>query len=474
MTTAQLIRQAIQRASLETANFGETPDASTLYIPSSHTKALRLESSLVVGGRGVGKSFWTAALQSAELRTRVGAVVKELERTDVRIGFSGEPKIDKYPDASTFASLLDQKNSAYDIWRSVVIRWVSQLAGAHIPNTSWPATINWVNSNPEETARLMEEVNKSFADKNRYGLIIFDALDRTNTDWKVMDEIVRGLLRVALWIKSYPRLFAKIFLREDQAERKVTNFIDASKLLSSKAELSWARHDLHGLLWQRLLNAPEESGEQLRDIYVSATGSPLCESSGTWQLPDEIKRETPTQRLLFEKIAGVWMGKDPRRGVPYNWAVGHLADGRGHTSPRSFLAAILQAAEDSQVRYPDYPLALHYESIKRGIQKASQIRVLEMAEDYPWVNSVMSPLQGLNVPCDFTSIQSRWEQLFPKGLPTSGVDGLPPQHDSWDGIRQDLSRIGIIETKKDGRVDMPDLYRVGFGLGRRGGVKPQV
>jgi hypothetical protein len=29
-----------------------------------------------------------------------------------------------------------------------------------------------------------------------------------------------------------------------------------------------------------------------------------------------------------------------------------------------------------------------------------------------------------------------------------------------------------METKKDGRVDMPDLYRVGFGLGRKGGVKP--
>jgi hypothetical protein len=27
---------------------------------------------------------------------------------------------------------------------------------------------------------------------------------------------------------------------------------------------------------------------------------------------------------------------------------------------------------------------------------------------------------------------------------------------------------------KDGRINMPDLYRVGFGLGRRGGVKPMI
>jgi hypothetical protein len=37
-----------------------------------------------------------------------------------------------------------------------------------------------------------------------------------------------------------------------------------------------------------------------------------------------------------------------------------------------------------------------------------------------------------------------------------------------------LVRLGLLEIKKsDGRIDMPDLYRVGFGLGRKGGVKPK-
>jgi hypothetical protein len=40
-------------------------------------------------------------------------------------------------------------------------------------------------------------------------------------------------------------------------------------------------------------------------------------------------------------------------------------------------------------------------------------------------------------------------------------------------VREDLQRLGLLETKKDGRIDMPDLYRVGFGLGRKGGVKPR-
>jgi|GEM_PF-2093247 len=42
-----------------------------------------------------------------------------------------------------------------------------------------------------------------------------------------------------------------------------------------------------------------------------------------------------------------------------------------------------------------------------------------------------------------------------------------------EGIRQDLQRLGIFIIRKDSRIDMPDLYRVGFGLGRKGGVKPR-
>ena len=72
MSEAVELREAILNAFLETSNFGETPKPGMLYIPLSHLKALRLEASIVVGGRGVGKSFWTAALQSEQLRNQLG------------------------------------------------------------------------------------------------------------------------------------------------------------------------------------------------------------------------------------------------------------------------------------------------------------------------------------------------------------------------------------------------------------------
>ena len=87
------IRQAILSTPIETSNFGSTPNTKSLYLPTSHTKALKLDSYLVVGSRGVGKSFWMAALNSTELRSLIGITIKELDHTDVWIGFSEKPNI---------------------------------------------------------------------------------------------------------------------------------------------------------------------------------------------------------------------------------------------------------------------------------------------------------------------------------------------------------------------------------------------
>lgn len=476
MPDVKAIRDAILHASLETSNHGDVPLASTLYVPLAHVKALGLEASLVVGSRGVGKSFWTAALDSRDLRALLQPEIKDLDRTDVHIGFSVRPLIDQYPDESTFALLLDQEYDPYDIWRAVVRRWLETGVGGKPGRPErWTETVRLTKEDPEFLASLAQAADRKFADLDRFGLIVFDALDRTSSNWGRMDQILRGLLRTVLWLKSFPRLHGKVFLREDQFERTVTNFPDASKLLSTKEDLNWARHDLHGLLWQRLVNAPAQHGEVLRSLFMPVFGKlPMPDGAG-FRLPEKARKESPEQRALFEALAGPWMGGDIRRGVPYVWSVGHLADGRGQTSPRSFLAAIRQAAEDSWMRYQDHPKALHYESIKRGIQKASEIRVNEMAEDFPWVRVFLDKLRSLNVPCDFAALCDRWEGAFPGG-PASERSGRLPAQDverGWQGILEDLVRLGVLERKSDGRIDMPDLYRVGFGLGRKGGVKPR-
>lgn len=474
MSSIQTIREAIIEAlPIETSNHGTVPERRHMYIPSSHLKALRLECNLVVGARGVGKSTWTAALSSIPLRTILGNSLAELDKTDVRIGFSNAPNPEIHPDGDAFSSLMDTGAKPYDVWRAVLTRWLAGVVGKSVPEQTWNETIDWVRAQPDSFAKLARDANEQLEHMGRFGLIVFDALDRTSSDWKTMDGIVRDLLRLVLWLKSFPRIHGKVFLREDQFDRTITDFPDASKLLSTRAELTWAPHDLHGLLWQMLCNAPMPHGEYLRNVYKKIVGVPPASKDGVWHLAEDIKREGGKQRTLFESLAGPWMGRDPRRGVPYVWSVSHLADGRGRTSLRSFRAAIRAAAEDSLEKYPSHIHALHFESIKRGVQKASEIRVDEMVEDYPWVTQLMAPLRGLTVPCDFALMEERWHQQFPSGPQSLCSNRLPPQHleRGWPGVRTDLERLGIFETKKDDRLNMPDLYRVGFGLGRRGGVK---
>jgi hypothetical protein len=475
MNNVQEIQKAIIEAlPIKTSNYGEVPNQRNLYIPPAHVKVLRLECNLVIGARGVGKSFWTAALSDSALRAALTSEVKELERTDVYVGFGVNSNIEAYPDKSTFSQLIKSRHTPYDIWRSVVVRWLCNTDDA-IPKEKWSETVAWVVENPEQVARSLQQANQAFQTKERFGLIVFDALDRSSDDWTQMDDIVRDLLRVVLWLKSFPFLHAKVFLREDQASRTITNFPDASKLLATKAELTWELNDLHGLLWQMLCNAEGDNGQVLRNVYKNIRQASPRERDGIFYIASEVKRDNVAQRALFEALAGAWMGSGPKRGVPYVWSVSHLADGYGRTSPRSFLAAIREAAEHSNEKYPSHSHPLHYESIKSGVKKASAIRVSEMAEDYPWVIDVMSPLKGRTVPCEFSIIENSWkEDLTHDDLFQGSSQNLPPQHANrgWEGVRQDLERIGIFETMKDGRVNLPDLYRVGFGLGRRGGVKP--
>jgi hypothetical protein len=495
MNDVKKIREAmISVLPTSSSNFGESIEARFMYLPTAHIKALRLDCNLVVGARGVGKSFWTSALADADLRKKLKQDLPELENTAVYIGFSVKEAIDDYPNSDIFIQLIDLAYSAYDIWRAVVARWLSKVVNQTIPCQEWKETVIWVRDNPEKFARLTQEANTIFQKDNKSGLIVFDALDRTSHDWNGMDNIVRDLLRVVLWLKSFSCLHAKVFLREDQFNRAVMSFPDASKLLATKVELTWLGSDLHGLLWQILCNAYGEHGTCLQKVYQQGLlgflplgGIPNYklgsfmdkfhspdEDDGIWRIHDELKRNTEQQRKLFELLAGAWMGKNPRRGVPYVWIVSHLSDGQGLTSPRSFLVAIRESAENSQNRYSEHTVALHYESIKTGVQKASAIRVAEIAEDYPWVRPIMAPLQGLSLPCEFKQIEERWLQAFPDGLSSVTVDKLPPQNidQGWLGMKNDLARIGFFTIKKDGRTDMPDLYRVGFGLGRRGGVKP--
>jgi hypothetical protein len=68
----------------------DTPDLRTIFTPQSHEGALDPSREIVVGDRGVGKSFWSSVLKDDVARTAIAPIYKRLnlEKLNVRLGFS--------------------------------------------------------------------------------------------------------------------------------------------------------------------------------------------------------------------------------------------------------------------------------------------------------------------------------------------------------------------------------------------------
>jgi hypothetical protein len=350
------------------------------------------------------------------------------------------------------------------------------MDGAFQQMATWTERVGWIQDNPEAFARGLEAADQRLAQRGATLLVLFDALDRMADDWQHVHQLAKGLLQVALDMRSMRAIRCKVFARPDLLQdANVTSFADFSKLLATKASLTWQRADLYALLYQCLGNA-----DVSRAHFLALAGNEgtAHANAGDWAVPGSLRRDEKLQEMLFERIAGKAMGSSVKRGKPYTWLVNHLQDGLDQVSPRSFLAALGTAANETA---DDYPLPLDYRGIQRGVQQASQIRVQEITEDYPWVRSVMAPLRGnLTVPCAAGDIERIWrdEQTLDeiqKQLVTShDAVKLPPQHleQGPAGLLVDLEALGMVKREEGRRIQMPDVFRVAFGLGRRGGVKP--
>lgn len=467
----------------EGVSYDEDPAPEQVYLPPSHVKAMDPNSMLVTGMRGAGKTFWWAALQQSDVRNAIHQATERSalsESTEIRTGFGIRPALDQYPDKDILRTLMAERIEPRTIWRTVQA-W--QLAESRHPlrrQKSWKNRVMFVHENPESIAQLFQDADAKFSRKDVFLLVLYDALDRSSDDWKDMYALIRGLMQTALDMRAYRRLRVKMFLRSDQvAETEIADFPDASKVLSSSIELSWPARELYGLLWHTLINSGSHSARAFR-TFLGRRNVLTTEVSGksVFSVHRKLISKEDMQREKFHVVTGPWMGRNARRGFPYTWIPNHLGDTEGRVSPRSFLKALRTAAENTTEWNPDYEYALHFDSIKRGVQEASRIRVAELKEDYPWVDRVLNPLSGMTVPCRFEEIEERWKEknVLKRLSKDVGQDAvkLPPLHIEGGarGVRQDLEGLGIFLRLRDHRVNIPDVFRVGYGLGRKGGVRP--
>lgn len=468
--------------------------AAMTYVPPAHAQALELERCVVEGIRGAGKSFWWKALVSENHRRFVRNVFPEArlgEDIDIRQGFGGSLGPDA-PSKDVLASLMTEFGNARAIWRAVVahqLRLPAPYPQAASPGQGfWQTRTAWVRQNPEPFDELLLQADTQQVTKNRSILILFDALDSLADRWEEIRPLARGLLQVAQEMRATSRIRLKLFVRPDMLEDKeILGFPDSSKLLARKASLIWRKVDLYGLAFQCLGNY-QESGSLFRGLTKQV---PSLEREtwkhapdGSWTLPPGLRTDESKQEALFHLLTGNAMSAAPsgyKRGKPYKWVVSHLQDGRDQVSPRSFCEALRHAARHTRNEFQDHDLPLHFKALQAGVQEASKIRVDELErEDYPWLGLLMAPLRGnLSVPCAAQDITEAWRQsgtidsLEQHLQQSSHAVKLPPQHlaDGAEGVLRDMEEIGVMQRLPDGRIQMPDVYRIAFGLGRRGGVK---
>jgi len=465
----------------------QPPEPLQIYTPSSHEAVLDPERPLIIGGRGTGKSFWAASLFSNATRAFITGSYPRLglDKYDIALGFAGvDADVHGAPSREVLDDLIETDgHSAEKVWRAVILKAItSDAISLDLPSKfrGQEGLVAWVEADAERVQTLLRDIDKQLQQKGRRVMILFDALDRLGSDWRQIRERTKALLQVVLAMRTYRSIKLKLFMRVDQAEdRGVVGFPDASKLFGAKVDLEWERKDLYGLLFTLLANN-KAIGEPFINLVEHVAGWPPHHNIQQQGLPQPIKTDESIQEAIFVKLAGKHMGSDARRGKTYTWLYNHLSDAVGRVSPRSFLEALRHAA--NYRASADSRLVIVPKGIQAGVQSASELRLQQLKEEYGWIESVLEPLADLNVPCDAQTLYQRWQAANTVQLIQSSVKSrayLEPvdfddisDNEYQPALLKALMRIGVAERRTDGRINIPDIYRVAAKLLRRGGIKP--
>ncbi len=449
-----------------------------------HEGALDPSRPIVIGDRGTGKSFWSNALSNESDREKLAGVYSRLNLSNVNVRFGyGEDEFNaSHPIKSELHDLATSGFGPEAIWRAVILFLMPDgIRPPVLDNMSWTERVSWVTNDPALRRADFVSADKALGSQNRRFLVVFDALDTLASDWGTISKLVRGLLQIGLFLRSARSLKIKLFMRPDMADDPTLWAVgDSSKLRYDEVTLAWTRRDLHALLTQYLANHEYTRGDV--EAYCTAKlkdGLKLVQ--GRYEVPAQLLANEDEQQDFFALIAGKFMGANATKGRTYTWVPNHLANARGHAAPRSFLLALGVAAEQS--KSPNF--ALDVQGIQEGVRQASKIRMNELREDYRWIDAIFRPMKDMLVPVDKSEFVKRWREQKVVGsvfremeaddtgryLPPPRVTTNSDDTSTYSALVETLDHLSIIETTTDGRINMPDLFRLAAGVKRMGGVK---
>ncbi len=448
-----------------------------IYAPETHAAALDPEIPIVLGARGTGKSFWASVLGQSDTRQAATRAYPRLNLGRVNVGFGftgiGGPEGTGIDAVDSSVPADAGKEQAKSFWWASILRAVSRSAGDSTAKLSsfQSAAADW-----ETREAILAGHENRLQKEGRILLIVYDALDRVATDWSRRRLLTEALLDVTWEMRAYRAIRIKLFFRPDQLEDDALRFVELPKLRTGAVRLEWSQIDLYGLVFSRLALGPaKDSFERLLQIRSIQLGDQNEVITRRWTL----NRNREQQEQVMADLAGPYMASGRfgyKKGKTYDWAFKHLADSFREVTPRSFLGLIIEAAKYG---FPPDNRVITPEGLRHGLRAASKTRVDQLHQDFPWIKGVLAPLAGLLLPQDEEKVFAAWKSA---GTIQALVEDakekkyLPPFPPKEGPVETDLylalERIGVMQRRNDGRVDMPDLFRVAAKLLKKGGTAP--
>jgi hypothetical protein len=121
--------------------------------------------------------------------------------------------------------------------------------------------------------------------------------------------------------------------------------------------------------------------------------------------------------------------------------------------------------------------AVDHLGLSEGVRRASSARLKELDEDYRWIGLVLSPLRRQFVPVEKSILFGLWqdanviEQILEqsRGQKWLAPIGVIIDH-SPEALLKTMASIAVMEERANGKINVPDIFRVEAEILRKGGV----
>lgn len=454
-------------------------DAARVFLPlPQHRLALRPDVVVIVGNRGAGKTAFFRLVTTLGNGVREFFDDRSIPAARWLDGFSEERH---HPAPATLDQLVRDQGRDAALRAFWITHLLATLVDAGVPGAVIPVDIAraraahphdlgaWVPVAEQHIGAAMaalDAVDAELAAKKEFVFASYDYLDRLGLledTRSTRQRLVRAL--VALWLSNSTRfrnLRGKIFLRPDLFEEAERSFPDASKLRPRSVSLDWDVESLYRLTIRHLANAGPHIEEMRAWLLTSGiTFSEHDAGPNFGVIPADIPE--PKQRQFAARVAGEVMGKGARKGYTHRWIPARLKDAGGAIVPRSFLRLLGYAAQLAKQPNATGPL-MEPTHLVAALKQTSRDRVNELKEEYPFV-ARLSNLEGQ------TMLMEKRQVVASLSRSTGTEDGFGR---SGASVLDELLRIRVVEVRNDGRIDVPDIYRYGYGIKRRGGAKAPI